>query len=121
MIEVANWLTLPEDLRRIDGVPDAGFDVVLCLGNSFAHLPDFKGTKHNQKLTLTNLFTMVKPGGILILDHRNFDVILDGGSSIVQNVYYANVGTLVKNDTMIIEMLCTKNVTGCTLLCVLFI
>ena len=106
MIEIANWLTLPEDLRRIDGVPETGFDVVLCLGNSFAHLPDLKGTKYNQKLTLTNLFTMVKPGGILILDHRNYDVILDGGSAILQNVYYTNVGTLVKNATVIIYILC---------------
>ena len=91
MTEKANWLTLPQDIRRIVGLPKAGFDVVLCLGNSFAHLPDFEGTKHNQKLTLSNLFAMVKPGGILVLDHRNYDVILDTGSAPVQNVYYKDV------------------------------
>ena len=90
-IEKANWLTLSQDLRRIDGMPKAGFDVVLCLGNSFAMLPDFEGTKHNQKLTLFNLFAMVKPGGILVLDHRNYDVILDTGSAPVQNVYYKDM------------------------------
>lgn len=39
MIEEANWLTLTEDIQK----PGDGFDAVICLGNSFAHLPDFKG------------------------------------------------------------------------------
>lgn len=39
VIEEANWLTLPEDVSK----PGDGFDAVICLGNSFAHLPDFKG------------------------------------------------------------------------------
>lgn len=38
-IEEANWLTLTEDVQK----PGDGFDAVICLGNSFAHLPDFKG------------------------------------------------------------------------------
>lgn len=40
VIEEANWLTLSEDIQK----PGDGFDAVICLGNSFAHLPDFKGT-----------------------------------------------------------------------------
>lgn len=40
VIEEANWLTLSEDVQK----PEHGFDAVICLGNSFAHLPDFKGT-----------------------------------------------------------------------------
>lgn len=40
VIEEANWLTLSEDIQK----PGTGFDAVICLGNSFAHLPDFKGT-----------------------------------------------------------------------------
>lgn len=39
VIEEANWLSLPKDLQQ----PGNGFDAVICLGNSFAHLPDFKG------------------------------------------------------------------------------
>ncbi|KAL0969890.1 hypothetical protein UPYG_G00234040 [Umbra pygmaea] len=38
VIEEANWLTLTEDVQK----PNDGFDAVICLGNSFAHLPDFK-------------------------------------------------------------------------------
>lgn len=40
VIEEANWLMLQEDIQK----PGDGFDAVICLGNSFAHLPDFKGT-----------------------------------------------------------------------------
>ena len=91
VIEKANWLTLPQDLQRIDGLPKAGFDVVLCLGNAFSMLPDFEVTKSKQKLTLFNLFAMVKPGGILVFDHRNYDVFLDTGSAPLQDVYYKDV------------------------------
>lgn len=38
VIEEANWLTLDRDVLSGDG-----FDAVICLGNSFAHLPDCKG------------------------------------------------------------------------------
>lgn len=38
VIEEANWLTLDKDVPAGDG-----FDAVICLGNSFAHLPDCKG------------------------------------------------------------------------------
>ncbi|XP_040839333.1 glycine N-methyltransferase isoform X3 [Ochotona curzoniae] len=40
VIEEANWLTLDKDVPRPAG---GGFDAVICLGNSFAHLPDCKG------------------------------------------------------------------------------
>uniref|UniRef100_UPI003AAA5BB5 glycine N-methyltransferase isoform X2 n=1 Tax=Centroberyx gerrardi TaxID=166262 RepID=UPI003AAA5BB5 len=66
VIEEANWLTLPEDVQK----PGDGFDAVICLGNSFAHLPDFKG-------------------GILIIDHRNYDYILETGRAPQgKNIYY---------------------------------
>lgn len=44
VIEEANWLTLAEDVQK----PGDGFDAVICLGNSFAHLPDFKGGSQEQ-------------------------------------------------------------------------
>ncbi|XP_071378529.1 glycine N-methyltransferase isoform X2 [Centroberyx affinis] len=66
VIEEANWLTLAEDVQK----PGDGFDAVICLGNSFAHLPDFKG-------------------GILIIDHRNYDYILETGRAPQgKNIYY---------------------------------
>ncbi|KAI2654657.1 Glycine N-methyltransferase [Labeo rohita] len=54
VIEEANWLTLPDDVKK----PGDGFDAVICLGNSFAHLPDFKGDQSDQKLALQNIASM---------------------------------------------------------------
>ncbi|XP_069743863.1 glycine N-methyltransferase isoform X2 [Narcine bancroftii] len=85
VIEEANWLTLPLDIQK----PGDGFDAVICLGNSFAHLPDFKGDQSDQKLALNNIASMVKPGGILIIDHRNYDAILETGQAPKgKNIYY---------------------------------
>ncbi|XP_062864129.1 glycine N-methyltransferase [Trichomycterus rosablanca] len=85
VIEEANWLTLSEDVQK----PGNGFDAVICLGNSFAHLPDFKGDQSDQKLALQNIASMVKPNGILIIDHRNYDYILETGCAPQgKNIYY---------------------------------
>ena len=61
MVDEANWLTLSDDLSDI-GIKPASFDAVVCLGNSFAHLPDFEGDQSQQKLALGNFMNMVKPG-----------------------------------------------------------
>ena len=61
MIEEANWLNLVEDLEEFEK-PANGFDAVVCLGNSFSHLPDFEGNQHKQKVALENFKAMVKPG-----------------------------------------------------------
>ena len=88
VIEEANWLSLSDDLSHVDGVPQGGFDAVLCLGNSFAHLPDFEGSLHNQKVALSNFRDIIRPGGILVIDHRNFDDILTTGNAPAKNIYY---------------------------------
>ncbi|XP_033110558.1 glycine N-methyltransferase-like [Anneissia japonica] len=82
-IDIANWLTLPDDIDS-----ENGFDCVICLGNSFAHLPDFDGDLRNIRKALKNFAYMVKPGGIMIIDHRNYDAILDTGRAPVKNIYY---------------------------------
>lgn len=46
VIEEANWLTLYDDIEKIIG---AGFDAVICLGNSFAHMLDSYGDQRDQK------------------------------------------------------------------------
>ena len=40
------------------------------------------------RLALKNLASMVKPGGILLIDHRNYDSILDNGRAPTRNIYY---------------------------------
>ena len=42
----------------------------------------------NQKIAIKNFFDMLKPGGILIIDHRNYDYILTHGKSPNKNIYY---------------------------------
>nr|XP_054756836.1 glycine N-methyltransferase-like [Lytechinus pictus] len=31
---------------------------------------------------------MLKPGGILLIDHRNMDAVIDQGAPVNKNVYY---------------------------------
>ena len=91
MIEEANWLFLNEDIV----VPrnSAGFDALICMGNSFAHLPDFHGDQREQRKAIENFHSLLCPGGILVIDHRNYDNILEQGNAPKNNIYYSNVCT----------------------------
>jgi len=96
VIKEANWLTLEEDLESDDDVTDKTFDSVICCGNSFAHLPDFEGGQLKQKIAIQQFYSLLKPGGILFIDHRNYDAILDTGNAPPgPNVYYQ--GKFVKD------------------------
>jgi len=89
VVEEANWLTLVQDLSEMDmGDENQQFDALMCLGNSFAHLPDFTGDQRDQKIALQNFAKAVKPGGIFIIDHRNYDYTIDTGKTPSQNIYY---------------------------------
>ena len=95
VIEEANWLSLVDDLRHMDDVP-AGtrFDAVLCLGNSLSALPpDFQLAADADTLTmhrraLGNFWALVRPGGLLVIDHRNYNCILETGIFPSSNIYY---------------------------------
>lgn len=87
VIEEANWLTLPDDL--VKPADAGGFDAVICLGNSFSHLPDSRdapGSTHRR--AIANFREMLKPGGFLVIDHRNYDHILDHGTTPTHSIYY---------------------------------
>lgn len=83
VIEEANWLTLVDDIEGAET-----FDAVVCLGNSFAHLPDMAGDQSEHRQAISNFAHMVKPGGILVIDHRNYDHIIDKGTAPTHNIYY---------------------------------
>ncbi|KAH0554329.1 glycine N-methyltransferase [Cotesia glomerata] len=85
IIEEANWLTLTKDIKQLIG---SGFDAVICLGNSFAHIHDAYGDQREQKQILKNFEMCLKPGGFLLIDHRNYDYILDGGVAPARCIYY---------------------------------
>ncbi len=40
-------MSLVTDLRAV--APEGGFDAVICLGNSFAHLPDWHGDQRDHR------------------------------------------------------------------------
>jgi len=83
-IEEGNWMTLTKDVRT----PGSGYDAIICMGNSFPHLIDDHGDLRNQKLCIQNFYDMLKPGGTLIIDHRNYDYILKHGRAPKKNIYY---------------------------------
>ncbi|XP_067011575.1 glycine N-methyltransferase [Anabrus simplex] len=85
VIEEANWLTLADD---IDYLLEGGFDAVICLGNSFAHMPDQTGDQMDQRIALKNFEKCVKPGGLLLIDHRNYDHIIATGKTPSKCIYY---------------------------------
>lgn len=85
VIEEANWLTLYEDIK---GQVRGGFDAVICLGNSFAHMNDNYGDQREQKQAIKNFEKCLKPGGILFIDHRNYDAMMNGINAPSKSIYY---------------------------------
>jgi glycine/sarcosine N-methyltransferase len=74
----ADWRWLNRDLT-------GRYDAVICLGNSFTHLHD----ENDRRKTLAEFYSALKHDGILILDQRNYDSILDNGFSSKHTYYYA--------------------------------
>lgn len=64
---VGDWL-------QADTMPAGPFDAVICLGNSLAHL--FSAA--DLELALSNFRKLLRRGGVLIIDHRNYDGIIAG-------------------------------------------
>jgi SAM-dependent methyltransferase len=63
------------DWRRLSDIVPGRYDAVLCLGNSFSHLFN----EEDRIRTLAEFRSMLAPGGLLLLDHRNYDSILESG------------------------------------------
>ncbi|HUU25893.1 MAG TPA: class I SAM-dependent methyltransferase [Methyloceanibacter sp.] len=73
----ADWRWLNEGVR-------GKFDAIICLGNSFTHLFD----ENDRRRTLAEFYAALKHDGILILDQRNYDSILDDGFASKHKYYY---------------------------------
>lgn len=82
--------TIHSDWRKITHNIHETYDAVICLGNSFTHLFEEK----DRRKVLAEFYSILNPNGVLILDQRNYDSILDRGYSNKREYYY--VGENVK-------------------------
>ena len=73
----ADWRWLNRDVH-------GRFDAVICLGNSFTHLFN----ERDRRKTLAEFYAALKHDGVLILDQRNYDAILDHGFDSTHKYYY---------------------------------
>ncbi|MGB0606383.1 MAG: class I SAM-dependent methyltransferase, partial [Candidatus Latescibacterota bacterium] len=76
--------TVQADWRYLNRDVHGEYDAIICLGNSFTHM--FK--EHDRRKALAEFYAMLKHNGILILDQRNYDRILDDGFSSKHTFYY---------------------------------
>ncbi len=73
----ADWRWLNKDVH-------GKYDAIICLGNSFTHLHE----ERDRRRALAEFYAALKYDGILIIDQRNYDAILDHGFSSQHKYYY---------------------------------
>lgn len=73
----ADWRWLNRDVHN-------KFDAVICLGNSFTHLFN----EIDRRKALAEFYAALRHDGILILDQRNYDQIIDSGFESKHTYYY---------------------------------
>jgi len=73
----ADWRWLNKDVHDY-------YDAVICLGNSFTHLH----SENDRRKALAEYYATLRHDGILILDQRNYDALLDHKVKPSHNYYY---------------------------------
>jgi sarcosine/dimethylglycine N-methyltransferase len=73
----ADWRWLNRDIQ-------GKYDAIICLGNSFTHLHE----EADRRRALAEFYAALKHDGVLILDQRNYDAMLDQGFSSKHKYYY---------------------------------
>ena len=81
----ADWRFLNRDVH-------GEFDAIICLGNSFTHL--FK--ERDRRKALAEYYAMLAHDGVLIIDQRNYDSMLDDGFSSKHKYYYCGDGVVAE-------------------------
>lgn len=77
--------TVNADWRWLNRDVHGKYDAVICLGNSFTHLFD----ERDRRKALAEFYAALKHDGVLIIDQRNYDLILDEGFKSKHTYYYA--------------------------------
>ncbi len=89
-VEVCDWRDLPATFG------ESHFDALICLGNAFTHLFDHEARRD----ALAAMHAVIRPGGLIVVDHRNYDRILDLGYSSKHQFYYTGDGVDVQPVTI---------------------
>ena len=76
--------TVQADWRFLNRDVHGEFDAVICLGNSFTHLFD----ERDRRKALAEFYAALRHDGVLIMDHRNYDSIMDNGFDSTHKYYY---------------------------------
>ncbi|MDZ7676254.1 MAG: class I SAM-dependent methyltransferase [Acidimicrobiales bacterium] len=76
--------TVRADWRWLNRDVHSKFDAIICLGNSFTHLFD----ESDRRRALAEFYAALRHDGVLIIDQRNYDSILDDGFSSKHTYYY---------------------------------
>jgi len=76
--------TVQADWRQLNRGIQGKYDAIVCLGNSFTHLHD----EQDRRRALAEFYAALRHDGILILDQRNYDEMLDHGFKSKHKYYY---------------------------------
>jgi SAM-dependent methyltransferase len=76
--------TVHSDWRWLSRDVHEKYDAVICLGNSFTHL----FSERDRRRALAEFYAVLKHDGVLIVDQRNYDRLLDGGRAAKHSYYY---------------------------------
>jgi glycine/sarcosine N-methyltransferase len=76
--------TVHADWRYLNRSVHDLYDAVICLGNSFTHIHN----ENDRRKSLAEYYATLRHDGILIMDHRNYDAILDNQAKPKRNYYY---------------------------------
>lgn len=76
--------TVQADWRWLNRDVHGEYDAIICLGNSFTHL----FCERDRRKALAEFYAMLKHDGILVVDQRNYDAILDNEFSCTKKYYY---------------------------------
>jgi glycine/sarcosine N-methyltransferase len=81
----ADWRWLNQDVHDL-------YDAVICLGNSFTHLHD----ENDRRKSLAEYYATLRCNGILVLDQRNYDALLDKQIEPSHKYYYCGEDVAVE-------------------------
>lgn len=76
--------TVHSDWRWLNRDIHGKFDAIVCLGNSFTHL----FSERDRRRCLAEFYAALRHDGILILDQRNYDALLDHDRKPSHTYYY---------------------------------